>query len=185
MTLDEKTSLRLKARAIREALSSDERRQKSAAITRVFLDLTAVKKALNIVLYASASNEVSTWEILENLKGKNLFLPVLFEGNIFEIGKYHSRDLLKKNLYDIWEPSCPDPAAPTPDLVVIPGLAFDEAGGRLGMGKGYYDRFLAQYPKAIRVGLAFQEQIFDKLPQKPYDVPVHFVVTDAKVYRFI
>ena len=69
---------------------------------------------------------------------------------------------------------CPDL-----DLVVMPGVAFTEAGARLGHGKGYYDKYLASLrdPKPTTIALAFREQILDELPTGPHDVPVDLVLT--------
>lgn len=70
-------------------------------------------------------------------------------------------------------------------IVVIPGLGFDaDTGVRLGRGGGYYDRFLARCPKALRIGLAFDEQIVCGLPAEPHDVPMHAVVTPTRTLRF-
>ena len=71
------------------------------------------------------------------------------------------------------------------DLVVVPGLAFDPRGNRLGRGAGFYDRFLAlpQF-RGVAVGLAFREQVIESLPVQENDVPVHMLVTDEQVLRF-
>ena len=65
----------------------------------------------------------------------------------------------------------------------IPGLAFDRAGGRVGWGRGYYDATLAAAPQALRIGLAFECQIVESVPHDPHDVRLHYVVTEAAVYR--
>lgn len=71
------------------------------------------------------------------------------------------------------------------DLVVVPALAFDPRGNRLGRGAGFYDRFLAQPQfRGVAVGLAFREQVIEALPVLENDVPVHMLVTDEEVLRF-
>jgi 5-formyltetrahydrofolate cyclo-ligase len=71
------------------------------------------------------------------------------------------------------------------DLVIVPALAFDRKGNRLGRGAGFYDRFLASPQYAGQtVGIAFQEQLVDELPTQENDVPVHVLVTDEEVLRF-
>ncbi len=71
------------------------------------------------------------------------------------------------------------------DLVIVPGLAFDEFGNRLGRGRGFYDRFLARPGfRAFLCGLAFEEQVFARIPVEAHDVPIHALVTDASVRRF-
>ena len=71
------------------------------------------------------------------------------------------------------------------DLVVVPALAYDRSGNRLGRGGGFYDRFLAQPAlRAVRCGLAFSKQVVQELPVGPNDHPVDLLVTDAEVLRF-
>lgn len=75
-----------------------------------------------------------------------------------------------------------DPGAP--DLYLIPGLAFDRQGGRLGYGRGYYDRLLRRAgPGPLRVALAFEVQLIDQVPMSDLDEPVDLIVTDQAVYR--
>jgi 5-formyltetrahydrofolate cyclo-ligase len=70
------------------------------------------------------------------------------------------------------------------DLVIVPALAFDRAGNRLGRGGGFYDRFLARPGLgASKIGLAFDEQIVDTIPVGPNDIPVDIVVTDKEIIR--
>ena len=76
-------------------------------------------------------------------------------------------------------------AAETMDLIVVPGLAFDRLGGRLGRGKGFYDRLLAAAGPACKVGLAFRWQICDRVPMEPHDIRMDLVVTDDAVYRAV
>jgi 5-formyltetrahydrofolate cyclo-ligase len=70
------------------------------------------------------------------------------------------------------------------DLIIVPGVAFDRDGSRLGHGLGYYDKLLARArPETLRVALAFDCQIFPTLPTAPHDVPMHVIVTERAIYR--
>jgi 5-formyltetrahydrofolate cyclo-ligase len=73
----------------------------------------------------------------------------------------------------------------TPDVVLVPLLAFDCQGNRLGYGGGFYDRTLALLPRALRIGCAFASQELDSVPQGPYDQRLHAVVTEAGLIRFL
>jgi 5-formyltetrahydrofolate cyclo-ligase len=67
---------------------------------------------------------------------------------------------------------------------IVPGLAFDRAGGRIGWGRGYYDVTLAAAnPQALRIGIAFECQLVEQVPRDPHDIHLHYVVTEAAVYR--
>ena len=70
-----------------------------------------------------------------------------------------------------------------PDIIFVPLLAFDEAGMRLGQGGGYYDRWIAAHPDAVRIGLAWDTQKVDRVPAEPHDMALHMVVTPTRVYE--
>jgi 5-formyltetrahydrofolate cyclo-ligase len=101
---------------------------------------------------------------------------------------------LETGLVKISRPTLPnlrEPAGGEPvpvemlDMVIVPALAYDRKGNRLGRGAGFYDRFLASsYFHGVSVGLAFKEQVLDSLPVQENDVPVHMLVTDEEVLRF-
>jgi 5-formyltetrahydrofolate cyclo-ligase len=65
-------------------------------------------------------------------------------------------------------------------VILVPGVAFDSSGGRLGRGGGWYDRVLRRYPRAVRVGCGYDEEVLDRLPLDPWDAAMHHVVTDAR-----
>ena len=76
-----------------------------------------------------------------------------------------------------------DAADVVPDVIVMPLLAFDEDGGRLGQGGGYYDRWCAAHPDALRIGLAWDVQKIDHVPMEPHDMRLHMIVTPTRVYE--
>ena len=88
--------------------------------------------------------------------------------------------------YGLREPADGEPIPPDLlDLVIVPGLAFDRKGNRLGRGAGFYDRFLASpHLRAVTVGMAWREQVVEKVPVKKNDIPVHMLVTDEEALRF-
>lgn len=87
--------------------------------------------------------------------------------------------------YGILEPGLKYAATPAPeiDLIIVPALAVGERGERVGMGKGYYDRYLVEAPQALRVALAFDFQVQKQLPQQPWDQAVHWIVTETREIR--
>tara|TARA_R100001132_G_C3260139_1_gene84492 strand:+ start:318 stop:890 length:573 start_codon:yes stop_codon:yes gene_type:complete len=76
-----------------------------------------------------------------------------------------------------------DAADVVPDVVLMPLIAFDEDGGRLGQGGGYYDRWCAAHPDALRIGLAWDVQKIDRVPMEPHDIRLHMIVTPTRVYE--
>lgn len=113
---------------------------------------------------------------------KEISLPrVLGDKLIFH--QVRSRSELSPASYGIREPATHLPSAGSEfDLILVPGLAFDPGGGRLGRGKGFYDRFLAG-ARGPRAGVCFDDQIVDQVPVEPHDLRMDFVVTPSAIYR--
>jgi len=90
-------------------------------------------------------------------------------------------DDMKKGAYGILEPKTVRKADENNiDVILVPGLAFDRNGGRMGFGKGYYDRLL-ESSKAVKIGLCYDFQILEKIPTESHDVPMNFVITEKEI----
>ena len=163
----------------------DERRQRSEAIRRKVFRLTAFRRAKTICCYVALPYEVQTWRMIEEMlsKRKRVVVPVVQpRSKRLALSAVCDPDAdLAKGAFGVWEPkrSARRPVALREvDLVLVPGLAFDRRGHRLGHGYGYFDRFLARLPKATpTVGLAFRFQLFDRLPAASHDRAVQTVLT--------
>jgi 5-formyltetrahydrofolate cyclo-ligase len=83
----------------------------------------------------------------------------------------------------IREPDAWAPVLLAPAVIVLPGLAYDRDGGRLGYGGGFYDRYLATVPEAVRLGVCLDELVVDQVPRERHDMGIHSVVTETSVYR--
>ncbi|MBX6350502.1 MAG: 5-formyltetrahydrofolate cyclo-ligase [Clostridia bacterium] len=186
-------------RARRASMAPAERASRSRRIARFVLELPDVRRATWLFAFLSKEDEVDTGPLLLAARraGLRLAAPVVRPGR-----RLAWRELAWPEDPDAREPLTvpgrfgirePDPAvsrevAPeVADIVLVPGLAFDERGHRLGYGGGYYDRFLASWrarggPRgALAVGLAFACQIVSRIPEGPWDEPVDVVVTEAGV----
>lgn len=164
--------------------------RRSEEIKRKVLELQEVRDARVIMLYASKGKEVRTDELISELLrvGKRVVLPKteMREKGItpVEISDLE-KDLIPGN-YGIREPrDCARRVDPGEiDLVIVPGIAFDRNGNRLGRGAGYYDRFLSTIKGKVRiVALAYSFQIVERVPSSNSDVPVDIIVTEEGVYR--
>ncbi|MDR2503717.1 MAG: 5-formyltetrahydrofolate cyclo-ligase [Deltaproteobacteria bacterium] len=201
-----KVSLRACMRARRRALPEEEAARLSVLLQRRVLDLVLWRQARGVGLYVSARGEAGTDLLLEAAwtEGKKVFLPRVIPDRVGEMvwAGCRGREQLKLGAYGLWEPDpaqCPPalftneagqgeverpPAAsaalPWPELFLLPGLAFDRQGRRLGQGGGYYDRFLAGAKPAgvFTVGLAYTFQLVDALPAAHWDQPVQAVCTE-------
>lgn len=123
-------------------------------------------------------DEVQTHSFIEKWrKQKKVILPVVV-GDILELRVYTGATDLRIGPFGIAEPTgelFTDYASI--DIAIIPGVAFDIAGHRLGHGKGYYDKLLPQLTKALKAGLCFPFQVVDKVPTEPFDIPMDIIIT--------
>ena len=159
----------------------EDRNKKSNAIARKLFGLKLFKKAKVVMFYVSFDGEVNTEDMIEKARklGKIIALPACNARKcmIAPCAYGHSMPL-RRGLYGILEPQVKKPMpVEQVDLLIVPGVAFDKKGNRLGRGKGYYDRFLNTLnPDTPRIGLAFDFQILPSLPITSADVPVNRVL---------
>lgn len=130
---------------------------------------------LTIALYNPIEDEPN---LLKLIQPSNIFcLPKMVAGRMVFV-PYKFGDELKYNTsYPlILEPKNEEMIVP--DVMFVPGIAFDIRGNRLGRGKGYYDKYIAQYPQILTIGVIFQEKLLDSLPSDPHDCRMHFIITE-------
>ena len=183
-----KRSLRSQLLAQRRALRHDEWTESSHAAQRNVLDLDEYAGAECIALYAATHNETDTVLIMSAAfqAGKRVLYPAVC-GHHMVLRLVKKVEELREGTFGILEP-CPtgnDHHADEADLIIVPGVAFDLTGHRIGYGKGFYDRFL-QHPgrTAHLVGLCHDFQLVDgHVPVDPHDIPMEVVVTDKRVIR--
>lgn len=176
-------------RAARAALPERQRDAHSTAITRRLLCLKAFREAETVFAYRSVGSEVATGALIRTAlrAGKRVALPVSLErsrGLVFRQIRSLDHDLVP-GLAGIPEPkrTCPAIAAREADIVIAPGIAFDEYGWRIGAGAGFYDRFLAKIPWVSRIGLAFEAQMVSGVPHNDLDERLDMIVTEKRVIR--
>ncbi|MGO9016048.1 MAG: 5-formyltetrahydrofolate cyclo-ligase [Dissulfurispiraceae bacterium] len=170
----------------RDALSLSDRKAKDESIRRRLLALPEFIKARTILFYASFRSEVDTTELLQNsiLNNKTVVLPkVDMENSSLKLYEIRAMEDLVSGCYGILEPLVNESNRVRDagiDLMIIPGVAFDEHCNRLGYGKGYYDRLLS-HKNALAVGLAYEEQIVAHIPADAHDIKMDKIITDKRV----
>jgi 5-formyltetrahydrofolate cyclo-ligase len=179
-----KRALRQRILALRDGLDAATHQQRSAALRGRLFARPEYRAARTVHLFVPFGSELDTRPILEDLwaRAVRAVLPRVAPEHRLEHLAVTAWDDLAPGAWDIPEPvaSCPavDPAAV--ELILVPGVAFDRQGGRLGYGGGFYDRFLAACP-GPRMALAFALQIVEQVPAAPHDLPVHRIVTEDEV----
>ncbi len=176
-----KRQLRKHARALRDALSPGERERMSDEVAQHVTALPAIRDAATVMVFSSFGSEVDTGTIIERLErnGRRVVLPRV-EGGIIVPVAYRSGDELTGSSFGALEPARGEEVpAEEIDVVIVPGLAFDRSGHRVGYGRGYYDRFLGTLgPDARSVGICFSAQLVDEVPHGRGDLAVDLVVTE-------
>ena len=181
-----KQALRDAMIAARLRLSLADRAALSHAVAERVLALDTFARAQTVGLYAPMGAEVDTAEIAQTAaaRGKRLAYPRLVEGGrALSFSACHA-DALLPGALRTREPPLDAQAVPLGelDLVLVPGVAFDARGRRLGRGRGHYDATLAGLPpSARRVGLAFELQIVPVIPQERHDALLDVIVTETRV----
>lgn len=170
---------------VRDQISFNERQRREKVFFERLLRSAIFCDSSVILSYASMGSELNTWNLMQNLlaAGKKIVLPKI-QGEhlqLFDVG------MLEQNLIPgVWGIKEPDPRCcseiflASVDLVLVPGLAFDRTGCRLGYGKGFYDRLLMPpRPPALRtIALIFEEQWLAQVPREPHDQVVDWIWSD-------
>lgn len=184
----DKAALRREVLARRSALT--DRASRSIAIEARLRALGEFEGAGTIASYIGVGDEVATTALLEDALARGITVAVPWrDGNDLHLARIVSLDELVPVSFGLLEP--PDELARTrllpPEeagLLLIPGVAFDRKGGRLGHGKGFYDRLLERAGTGpLRVALCFECQLVEQVPMVAGDEPMDLVVTEAAVYR--
>ncbi len=181
-----KDELRIKMRAKRRTLTIPEIISMSESIRKNLFFLDCFKQAMTVCLFLSAFNEPETLIIAERLwtNKRKVIVPVSdISTNTLSLSYIDSHTDLRKGAYGIPEPSVIKNADTDDiDIILVPGLAFDRAGGRMGFGKGYYDRLLKNI-KAVKIGLCYNFQLFDYIPKENHDIPMDYIITEKETIK--
>ena len=183
-----KNILRKEMIAKREAHHSSGGHVDCVEIMDKFLRLPLFDSARCVLLYSSKKGEVHTDGIIRSAisLGKKVALPVTIkEGNVLELYEIKSIEELSEGAFGILEPARNPERRVQPEeveLVVVPGVSFDRRGHRLGYGMGYYDSLLKKM-KGYKIGLAYDMQIVEHVPDEPHDVAVDMVVTQSEIIK--
>ena len=135
--------------------------------------------AHTVLLYSALPDEVPTLPLLNRLstEGKTVLLPRVVSDTDMELRRYTGPNDLEQGAFGIMEPTGElFTDYDNIDVAVVPGMAFDREGHRLGRGKGYYDRFLAQLPHTYKIGICFPFQLVDHVPADAHDILMDEVI---------
>ena len=172
----DKNEIRYKMKQLRVILPEASRKSAAEEVFERLERTAAFLLADRIMMYHSLPDELYTLDFLKKWSGKKRFYLPRVNGVDLEVLPYEE-SRLELGSFHIEEPTGADITDPSEiELVVVPAVAYDRKGKRLGRGKGFYDRFL-QHTKATKVGVGYEFQLVDELPSEPHDVPMDMVIT--------
>lgn len=176
----DKKALRREIGIKKRALTPEDVDARSAILAKRFFDTPQYQTCQSLYAYMPFNQEVRTESIIRRAwaDGKRVAVPKVIGREMVFIW-IEDFDALKPGYYGIPEPVEDAPIADDPTaLVLMPGLAFDRKGHRVGYGGGFYDRFLEREPNHPKVALCYDFQLFDRLDAEAHDIPVDLVITD-------
>ena len=182
---ERKKGLRQKMLAMRRALSANETESRSSSLKENILARPEYKNAKKIMAFLAMKGESNLDGFIRQalLDGKEVYIPVCLPerqmeaGRLIDMEHFEKGPLGLRNLPAGYEVTSPESL----DLVLIPGLAVSQEGIRLGMGAGYYDRYLARVPFEKRVAALWDFQVIPDIPSEPFDQKIAKIVTDKSV----
>lgn len=175
----------------RKSLSQEELIEKSSSIAKLLFSSEQYKNSKYIMCYIDFRNEVKTEEIVKTAlkEDKNIIIPItIVETRQLILSQLYDYDKeLETGTYGILEPKkeyIREVAPKLIDLVLMPGVAFDRRGYRIGYGGGYYDRFLTKIDKSVsKIALAFELQMVPRVKEGRYDIPVDYIITEKEIIK--
>ena len=173
----------------RNVLSTSEVLEKSSRIKKRIFEMDLFRDAQTILFYVSYGNEVYTQDMIkESISlGKTVVVPKsVTKDHILILSRLTNWDDLEVGAYNILEPkqeSIKEADIESIDLIIIPGVVFDESGNRIGHGKGYYDRLLNDSRNIPSVGLAFEFQIVENIKSEQHDEKIDIIITEDRIIK--
>ena len=166
----------------RRMMSAEERTAQSALILSQLEKMTVFQEAKTVLLYYPKNNEVDVLPLFKRYKrDKVLLLPVTHRRGM-TANPYEGNDKMHRGKVGIPEPTTP-PYEGEIDLIIVPSVAFDKQGNRLGRGGGYYDRFLKKQSHATFIGVGYDFQLVDEVPVRKHDQKMHRIILPSQTIQ--
>jgi len=178
--MESKSDIRRIMRERKRAVPPEEKLQRSKVILQQVELLPEFQEARVILLYWSMADEVQTHAFVEHwYNEKTLLLPCV-DGDELRLRQYTGPQcMVAGEQFGIGEPTGDEwTDLNAVELIVVPGVAFDHKGNRMGRGRGFYDRMLKSTPRAVKVGVAYDFQMMDEIPVEEFDVAMNLVIHD-------
>ena len=174
----EKAELRKSMLAAREALDPVYKKEQDALLTEKLMEFISSHSVRTVHTYINMGSEINLKPLIQKLldSGITVIAPKSLPKRRLQHLVLRSLDDLEPGIYGTSHPASGQEYTGSYDLILVPGLAYDQQGYRLGYGAGYYDIFLATQPSALKIGLAYTFQVIEKVPAEPHDVQLDRII---------
>lgn len=183
---DLKSFFRKKNKTARAEMSEEEKVLKDEKVCRNLLSTNAFERAEQVLLYSATPIEIETVGIFQNAlnSGKKILYPRCLDKGRMTYHYIDDLSQLRPSAFNILEPisTAPEYKSGNSDICIVPALAYDVEGYRMGYGGGFYDRFLTSF-RGTRIGICYADNIEKKLPRGRFDVRVDILITDEGLFR--
>lgn len=191
---NKKKQIRKDILEVRRSMDIDKKDTYDTLIEKSFFESSFYKEAKNIFIYISYDSEINTKRMINRAinEGKNIYVPrTEFDTKLMNAVKINDFSNLVESRYGILEPKKEEPFIDPNelDLIVVPGVAFDKNGGRIGYGAGYYDRYFKRIneknkARITKLALIYDFQLIDEVPTDEEDVLIDAVLTEKQFIKF-
>lgn len=182
--MEHKKILRSKILQMRNKLSENYVENKSNIIIGKIIEIIEKNNFKNIMIYMDMKNEVKITNLLNYYEDKQFYIPKISHKGIIKINKYEEEKLEKHRFGNLESNSLEYVDENLIDLVIIPGVVYDESKNRIGFGGGYYDRFLKKIRKnnkTLILAVAYEFQVLEKIPWEEHDEKPDFLITEERI----
>ena len=160
----------------------DEKLRRSETIMHQVEKLPEFREAHVVLLYWSMADEVQTHDFVNRWYHDKVLLLPCVNGDDLLLRQYTGPEcMVTGEQFGIGEPDASLPVFTdlnSVEMIIVPGVAFDRTGNRMGRGRGFYDRLLKSTPQALKVGVAYDFQILDEIPVEPHDVKMNRIISE-------
>lgn len=179
-----KTTLRRRIHVLRNKLDARQRSSAETSIAEHLLAIPELRAATTVLSYTPIRGEVDISPAITHLRedGVTIALPRVEDNGALSARIHFVGQPLVPGAFGVPEPTSDSIGWDRVDAALVPGLAFDRQGNRLGYGGGFFDRALANYA-GLKIGIAFECQLLDHVPAEPHDIAMDLVVTESGVLR--
>ncbi len=184
---EQKAEIRARLKQVRTGMPASLRKAHSKLIHGHLTGLDEVISANSVFIYVSFASEVDTHAVIRQFldDGKSLAVPKIVDADHMISVRFTSWEDLSPDVMGILTPTSSTADIGPFDIAITPGVCFTLAGGRLGLGRGYYDKWLSANTAKTKIALAFEAQLVDSMPTGTDDIPVDIIVTEKRVIRVI